>query len=177
MNIPVWKPIYLLFKLFGASVEWEVSVGAAIFRVEDGRRLYLVLRYPSGHYDFPKGHVEVGESEEDTLRRETEEETGIKELSVFPVRESIRYFYVAKGGERTRRRREGRGIRVFKQVHFYPAETTERNIRISHEHTGFEWLPYGQAYDKLTFANAKRVLASAESFAAGQKGKKASPRL
>lgn len=177
MNIPVWKPIYLLFKLFGASVEWEVSVGAAIFRVENGRRLYLVLRYPSGHYDFPKGHVEIGESEEDTLRRETEEETGITNLSVFPVRESIRYFYVAKGGERTRRRREGRGTKVFKQVHFYPAETSDTDIRISHEHIGFEWLPYERAYAKLTFENAKRVLARAESFAAGQEGKKASSRL
>lgn len=172
MNIPVWKPIYLLSKLLGMSVEWEVSVGAAIFRMENGRRLYLVLRYPSGHYDFPKGHVEAGESEEDTLRRETEEETGITELSVFPVRESIRYFYVAKGGERSRRRREGRGLRIFKQVHFYPAETHEKHVRISHEHTGFEWLPYEEAYAKLTFENAKRVLASAESFVSNGKRKK-----
>lgn len=175
MKLPVRKPIYLLLKLLGASVEWEVSVGAAIFRVENGRRLYLVLRYPSGHYDFPKGHVEAGETEEDTLRRETVEETGIARLTVFPARESIRYFYVAKGGERTRREREGRGIRVFKQVHFYPAETDERGVRLSHEHTGFEWLPYGEASARLTFDNAKRVLAAAEAHVSAQAGKKAGP--
>jgi len=162
MKLPVFKPLYLLLKLFGAPVEWEVSVGAAVFRVDDGKRMYLILRYPSGHFDFPKGHMESGESEEDTLRRETEEETGIRTLRVIPDRTSIRYFYIAKGSERERRIREGRGRWIFKAVHFYPAETDEIEVHISHEHTGFEWLPYEQALEKLTFENAKEVLRQAE---------------
>lgn len=176
MDMPVWKPLYFLGKLLGLSVAWEVSIGAAVFRTEDGRRQYLILRYPSGHHDFPKGHMEAGETEEETLRREVEEETGIRELSVLPVRESIRYFYTAKGSERTRRRREGRPLHIFKQVHFYPAETEESVVRISHEHTGFEWLPYGEALSKLTFANAKRVLHKSERYIT-RKAKKTSPAL
>ncbi len=38
----------------------------------------LLLQYPQGHWDFPKGHVE--ESDDDhhaTARRELGEETGI----------------------------------------------------------------------------------------------------
>lgn len=163
MKLPVWKSLYILLKTFGFPVEWEVSVGAAVFRVESGRRIYLILRYPSGHFDFPKGHMEAGETEEDTLRRETEEETGIRTLRVFPDRTSIRYFYVAKGSERERRNRERRGYWIFKAVHFFPAETEEADIRISHEHTGFEWLPYEAALEKLTFENAKEVLRQAES--------------
>jgi 8-oxo-dGTP pyrophosphatase MutT (NUDIX family) len=162
MKLPVWKPLYYLLKAFGSSVEWEVSVGAAVFRVEEGGRKYLILRYPSGHFDFPKGHMEVGESEEDTLRRETEEETGIRTLRVLPDRTSIRYFYIAKGSECERRIREGRGFWIFKAVHFYPAETDEIEVHISHEHTGFEWLSYEQALRKLTFENAKEVLRQAE---------------
>jgi bis(5'-nucleosidyl)-tetraphosphatase len=170
MKLPVWKPLYLLLKLFGLPVEWEVSIGAAVFRNENGRRLYLILTYPSGHFDFPKGHMEAGETEEETLRRETEEETGIRELRVFPVRTSIRYFYVAKGGERTRRIREERGIYIFKAVHFFPAETNEWDVMISHEHTGYEWLPYDEAYTKLTFDNAKRVLARSEEYVVSKAG-------
>lgn len=162
MKLPVWKPLYYLFKVFGAPVEWEVSVGAAVFRIDRGKRMYLILRYPSGHFDFPKGHMESGESEEDTLRRETEEETGIRALRILPDRTSIRYFYIAKGSERERRLREGRGFWIFKAVHFYPAETTETEARISHEHIGFEWLPYDAALEKLTFGNAKDVLRRAE---------------
>jgi bis(5'-nucleosidyl)-tetraphosphatase len=170
MKLPVWKPLYILLKLLGTSVEWEVSVGAAVFRLDGGRRMYLILRYPSGHFDFPKGHMEEGETEEETLRRETEEETGIRNLRVLPERTSIRYFYVAKGGERERRIREHRGYWIFKAVHFYPAETDETEVRISHEHTGFEWLPYEEALGKLTFENAKDVLRRAETCARKEVG-------
>jgi len=162
MKPPVWKPLYLLFRLFGAPVAWEVSAGAAVFRIENGRRLYLVLRYPSGHLDFPKGHVEEGETEEEALRRETEEETGIGTLRILPGRMNIQYFYVARGEEREWRIREARGLWIFKAVHFRPAETTESAVRISDEHTGFEWLPYDEARRKLTFENARRVLDMAE---------------
>lgn len=162
MKPPVWKPIYYLFRLFGAPVSWEVSAGAAIFRVEKGERFYLVLRYPSGHFDFPKGHVESGETDEEALRRETEEETGIRALSILPDRKSIRYFYVAKGEERTWRTRDRRGLWIFKAVHFRPAETTESAVVISDEHTGFEWLPYAEARRRLTFENARLVLDMAE---------------
>lgn len=163
MSLPVFKPLYSILKLFGCPVIWEVSVGAVVFREERDRRLYLLLHYPSGHFDFPKGHIESGETEEMTLRRETEEETGIRDLKVFPQRTSIRYFYVAKGNEREKRLRNKRGIWIFKQVHFYPAQTGEREIKISHEHIGSVWLPYEAALAKVTFENARRILIGTET--------------
>ncbi|MDG1555215.1 MAG: NUDIX domain-containing protein, partial [Candidatus Poseidoniaceae archaeon] len=45
----------------------------------------LLLQYPQGHWDFPKGHVE--ETDEDhfsTARRELNEETGISEIEFIP---------------------------------------------------------------------------------------------
>lgn len=163
MYIPVWKPLYLLLKILGFPVIWEVSVGAVVFREENGRRLYLLLHYPSGHFDFPKGHIESGETEEMTLRRETEEETGIRDLQVSLERTSIRYFYIARGNEREKRLQKKRGIWIFKQVHFYPAETQEQDIRISHEHIGSVWLPYEEALAKVTFENARRILIGTEA--------------
>jgi len=151
-----------LLKICGLPVEWEVSVGSAIYRETEGGREYLLLQYPSGHYDFAKGHVEEGETEEETLRRETVEETGIDDLVVFPSRVSIRYYYVAKGNEKARREEEGRGIYIFKQVHFYPALTKTKEIQLSHEHIGYVWLPYKEAVEKVTFENARRVIRLAE---------------
>jgi bis(5'-nucleosidyl)-tetraphosphatase len=165
MKPPVWKPIYLLFRAIGLPVVWEVSAGAAVFHMENGRRMYLVLRYPSGHFDFPKGHVETGETEEEALRRETEEETGIKQLRLLRGKMSIRYYYSAKGEEREWRIREKRGLMIFKAVYFRPAETMESAVRISHEHIGFEWLPYVEARRRLSFENARRVLDMAEQSA------------
>jgi bis(5'-nucleosidyl)-tetraphosphatase len=164
MRLPVYKPLYLFLKAIGFPVVWEVSIGAVIFKQEAEQRSYLLLHYPSGHFDFVKGHVEIGETEETTLRRETEEETGITDISIYPYRVSIRYFYIAKGAEREKRLKSGHGIWIFKQVHFYPVITKTDDVRISHEHIGFIWLPYDKAVVKATFDNARRVLEKTEIF-------------
>ena len=54
----------------------ESSAGAVVFREAGDRRLYLLLRN-AGRWDFPKGGVESGESELQTVTREEEEETGL----------------------------------------------------------------------------------------------------
>lgn len=52
----------------------EKSCGAII--VNDKNQVLLV-KQTLGHYSFPKGHVEFGETEEETAIRETKEETNI----------------------------------------------------------------------------------------------------
>lgn len=169
MHMPVFKPLYRILRFFGLPVVWEVSIGAIIFRKKNGQREYLLLHYPSGHFDFVKGHIEVNETEEMTLQRETQEETGIASVVTFPYRLSTRFFYVAKGNEREKRLRSKHGVWIFKQVHFYPTETDVQEIKISHEHTGFLWLPYREALAKVTFENAKRVLQRTEEYLAQRK--------
>lgn len=165
MRFPVSRPLYSLLSFFQFPVAWEVSVGTVVFRTrEGGDREYLLLHYPSGHFDFPKGHIESGETEEMTARRETQEETGLADLTLHPHRISIRYFYRARGAEYGRRKREGRGTWIFKLVHFYPAETIEREVKLSHEHIGSCWLPFAEALNRVTFDNARVVLGQVESW-------------
>ncbi len=166
MSFPVNKLLCQTLGLLGFPVVWEVSVGSVLFRLTPaGKREYLILQYPSGHFDFPKGHIEAKETEEDTLRRETEEETGIRDVYVYPNRASIRYFYKARGNEYERRVREGRGTWIFKVVHFYPAQAlASTDVAISHEHIGSVWLPFDRALEKVTFDNAKQVLAVTEEY-------------
>lgn len=164
MNIilPVWKPLYLVLRFFRFPVEWEVSVGAVVFYEHKGIREYLVLKYPSGHYDFPKGHVEAGETEADTLCREVEEETGITDLTILPKRGTIRYYYIAKGNELRKRKKSGKGWYIFKYVHFYPAQTHTKRVALSDEHIGYVWLTYKKARRRVTFENARDMLDMAE---------------
>ena len=51
----------------------EKSCGAIIFNEDK----VLVVKQTSGFYRFPKGHVEIGETEKETAIRETKEETGL----------------------------------------------------------------------------------------------------
>jgi len=151
-------------KLFNLS--FEKSVGAVVFREsENGEKEFLLLHYPSGHWDFPKGHVEKGEIEEQTLRREVEEETGINDLIITSgFRDSIRYFYNAKGNERKDRMLSKSGLNIFKKVIYYLTETKERDIKISHEHIGSGWFSYENTMNKLAHENGKRIMRKAGEF-------------
>ncbi len=63
------------------AMRYEKSCGAVIWRNSKGKREYLLILNKKGnaegHWGFPKGHVEEGESETETARREILEETGL----------------------------------------------------------------------------------------------------
>jgi bis(5'-nucleosidyl)-tetraphosphatase len=130
----------------------EKSCGAVVFK-RDAEVQYLLLHYEAGHWDYVKGQVEPHETERETVVRELQEETGITDARFIEgFREEISYFY----------RREART--VCKEVIFFLIESKEMNVRLSYEHVGFEWLNFEKAMVRLTFANAKKVLAKAQDF-------------
>lgn len=131
----------------------EKSAGAVIFRKDAGTIKYLLLLHETGHWDFVKGNVEQGEDELETVKREAKEEAGIGDLKIIPgFKEIITYFY----------RREGSTI--FKEVVFYLAETKTKDIKISYEHTGHDWLEFDAACKKITYKNSKETLKKAHAF-------------
>lgn len=125
----------------------ETSAGAVIFREAGGALRYLLLKYPSGHWDFVKGRMEPGESPVQTAVREASEETGISDLEfVDGFRHEIGYGF-ERGGRRVRKR-----------VIFFAARTRTRRVRLSHEHRDYRWLGYGEASRLATYYNARSVL-------------------
>lgn len=131
----------------------ERSAGTVLFNENNGRIEYLLLHYPAGHWDFPKGNIEQGERELDTVRREVKEETSIDDIEFIDgFRKKIRYNYKRKGRL------------VYKEVIFYLAKTNERNVCLSYEHQGYRWLDYDQAIKLLTYKNAKMILEEANKF-------------
>jgi bis(5'-nucleosidyl)-tetraphosphatase len=131
---------------------YERSAGIVIYRELKEGREYLLLHYPGGHFDFPKGHIEKGESEREAALRELREETGMDKIVwIEGYREKIHYIY-----------RRGEEM-MSKDVIFFLARTPQKKITISFEHKGSEWLPYREAYAKLTFENAKKLLEKAEN--------------
>ena len=128
----------------------EKSAGAIIFRRENHQIYYLILHYQSGHWDFPKGHIEKGEKLEETAKREVKEETGLEDIKFIPgFKENIKYFFKLKGKN------------IFKIVTFFLAESSPKEVKISWEHLGYKWLPYQEAIEQLTFKNAKEILKKA----------------
>ena len=58
-------------------IKTEFSAGVILYRQLKDSREYLLLHYPGGHFDFPKGHLEQDETEREAAYRELKEETGI----------------------------------------------------------------------------------------------------
>jgi 8-oxo-dGTP pyrophosphatase MutT (NUDIX family) len=130
----------------------ETSAGAVLFR-RDGREvLYLLLHHGEDHWDFPKGNVEEGEDDHATVRREVLEETGIAAIDfVGSFQETVRYSYIWKG------------LSINKTVRFYLAETRQSEVTISEEHSGYAWLPFREAEERLTHDKSKNVLRSSRA--------------
>lgn len=155
----------------------EKSAGAIIYRMEpDGQGnsvpYYLLLRYERGHWEFPKGHIEPGETEEETVKREIFEETGLNDIEIIPgFKEYIKYFfrqYSDKVSDADRKK--GKTPWVFKLVVFFVAETKSKDIKISEEHKDFIWLPINEAIKKTTFKNSKLLLKRVNDFVVKTKG-------
>ena len=130
----------------------EVSAGI-IVRDESGDvTTYLCVRAYS-NWDFPKGHVEGNETELETAKRELIEETGIVNFRLFDgFRHRIEYNF-QKGNEM-----------VLKEVIFFLAESNTKEVVLSSEHQNFVWLNEDLAHNKLTYTNAKEVLAAVKIF-------------
>src|SRR3989344_6786653 len=144
----------------------EKSAGAIIFRKESGNIYYLLLHYHSGHWEFPKGHIEGKETEEETVKREIVEETGIDNIKIIPgFKKYIKYFFRQyKENVSEADRRKGKTPWVFKLVVFFVAETKIKEVKVSKEHLGFVWLPINEAIKKTTFKNSKKLLKEANEF-------------
>ena len=129
----------------------EKSAGLVLFRREGKALLFLLLNYGWGHWGFPKGNIEAGETEKEAAIREVEEETGFNSYRfIDKFREGIDYFY-RKQGEK-----------VHKEVLYFLAKTEERTVRLSYEHQGYKWLEFSQALNQLTYDNDKKILMKAK---------------
>ncbi len=137
------------------DVPVEKSAGAIIFRKEGDITYYLLLsypglRHPKPYWDFPKGHIEEREELEDTVKREVEEETGLKEIEFIEgFKETFKYFFKIQDQN------------ILKFVTFYLVQTQKKEVKISEEHSGFQWLPFEEAVKQLSFKNAKEILKKA----------------
>ena len=133
----------------------DKSCGVVLFNSDK----VLLLRHSSissrggGHWDFPKGHMDDGETEIQTALRELEEETGIAHVNVIDgFRDTITYIF--SGGHE----------QIGKEVVFFIAITKESQVTLSHEHIDYSWLDFDSASLRLTYDNARQVLRNAIEF-------------
>ena len=127
---------------------YERSCGAVVYRrINDEIRYLLIKNRRSTHWGFPKGHVEKGETFEQTAMRE---ETGIH-IQILPQFAS-KSEYTIQG-------------KVEKTVTIYLAKTRDTQTTIQREEIeDYIWLNFDKAMDTLRFINDRNILQSAHDF-------------
>ncbi|MFA6105685.1 MAG: NUDIX domain-containing protein [Patescibacteria group bacterium] len=134
------------------AIEYEKSCGVIPFRKELKGIKYLLVRNIGGHWEFPKGHVEKGETERETAKREFAEETGLKVKKLLKKAYLEHYFFTWKG------RRKSKTVTYF----LGQIENGEVNIQ-EDEIIDHVWLSYRSAMRKLTFRELRDIFKDCRS--------------
>ena len=131
-------------------MEKEKSSGMVVYRTVNGAREFLLLERKEGFLDFPKGHIEAGETEEIAAIREVGEETGLTLKPMDGFRYVQNYWYSTRNG------------RINKEVVMFISQADSNDkVKISHEHVGYRWLTYNECLLHLSFKNQIDMLKAA----------------
>ncbi len=137
----------------------EKSAGMIVFRLDPTEGLqYLVLYIRKNYWNFPKGRVEVGETEVQAGLRELKEEAGIEKVKVIDGwRQETDFFF--------KEERDGKEVLIKKKmVLFLAAADNDAMVKIEKGRVnGYGWFNYKIAAKYLRFGKLKVILEEANS--------------
>jgi 8-oxo-dGTP pyrophosphatase MutT (NUDIX family) len=128
----------------------EYTAGGVVFRRGvEGAVEILMIQDRLGRWTIPKGHVEEGESLEQTALREVTEETGLASLSIGEKLDKLHFFY----------RKEGKLIFMTTYVFLMEAHGDTDAIKVE-ESEGIvdaKWFPYKKALGLIEYRDTERL--------------------
>jgi 8-oxo-dGTP pyrophosphatase MutT (NUDIX family) len=129
------------------------SFGIVPLSLHEGRWKVLLIQHHAGHWAFPKGHADRGESPKQTAARELQEETGLtilRYLSPDPMKESYIFTF--------------QGQRISKTVEYFLALVEGEVVIQENEIKASQWLSLLDAHSNITFKEGKLVCLQVNEF-------------
>ena len=135
--------------------------------------LFLLIQHQAGHWAFPKGHPDPGESALETAKRELEEETGIRDYEVLEepsfvehysfvqesVPSSVKHYAFAKEGEL-----------IEKTVTYFVAFVNSMEVVLQAEEVqNYAWSSFDEAINLITFDGNRGILREVKVYLDGRK--------
>ena len=122
-------------------MEKEKSCGAIVINKNNK---ILLVHHNAGHWDFPKGHIENRETEEQTAIREVKEETNIDII----INNKYRYTTSYSPKEN-----------VMKEVVYFLAQNIDEDKKPQLEEVSeVKWFTFEEAMNTITYENSKEIL-------------------
>lgn len=126
----------------------EQSFGVVpIYRKGNDLKL-LLIQHNAGHWAFPKGHADEGETEIQTARRELREETGINDVMLITTPTFEEHYRVNRKGE-PREKLVRYWIGYVRDLRVRPQET---------EVQAYKWATLAEARQLITYTQSRKLL-------------------
>lgn len=136
----------------------DQSFGIIPIRIQGEETLFLLIQHHAGHWGFPKGHAEPGETALTAACRELEEETGI-----------TRYQPIATPCWHERYYTQKKGTLLDKQVTYFLAIVQDSQVTIqAKEIQAYHWDKFEDALNRLTYPSSRDVLIQVQHYLSSQ---------
>ncbi len=128
----------------------EPTSGGIVFRLTKDKKdiQILLIQDSKGRWTIPKGHIEPGETAKMTARREIEEETGLKNVSILTWLGKIHFKY----------RRAEKLVLMTTQIYLVQS-LDEREMPMGEKWMkGIKWFTFSDALDVIEYEDIEKLM-------------------
>jgi ADP-ribose pyrophosphatase YjhB (NUDIX family) len=127
----------------------EPTAGGVIFRRNDKKEVEILLIQDSkDRWTIPKGHIEEGETAQETAKREIGEEAGLKNVEILGWLGKIHFRY----------RRIDKLVLMTTQVYLVKALGNTDDIQKEEWMNGIKWFSFSDALDAIEYEDIGKLI-------------------
>ncbi len=126
----------------------EPTAGGIVFRHGEKGVEILLIQDAKDRWTIPKGHIEEGETAQQTARREIGEEAGLKEVDILGWLGKIHFRY----------RRVDKLVLMTTQIYLVRAKGDTNAIQKEEWMNGIQWFSFQDALDAIEYEDIGKLM-------------------
>jgi len=127
----------------------EPTAGGIVFRRNQAGQIeILLIQDAKNRWTIPKGHIEEGETAQQTARREIGEEAGLTDVDMLGWLGKIHFRY----------RRVDRLVLMTTQIYLVRAKGDTNAIQKEEWMNGIKWFPFHEALDMIEYEDIGKLM-------------------
>ena len=126
----------------------EPTAGGIVFRHGEKGVEILLIQDAKDRWTIPKGHIEEGETAQQTARREIGEEAGLKEVDILGWLGKIHFRY----------RRIDKLVLMTTQIYLVRAKGDTNDIQKEEWMNGIKWFSFHDALDAIEYEDIGKLM-------------------